>query len=140
MESGRFSLHTARPNGIDNCAFQLHENGVSSIKEDTVSELRPSAAPNLYEPNHGHQRRKKSLVQLTREALPRLENYRNSRRAAKRPSIGELHGGEDNHGVKVCNTQFCVKAVQAGIYQLRLLHFVTPIGANSIIYGKIILA
>lgn len=37
-------------------------------------------------------RRKRSLAQLTREALPRLENYRNSKRALKRPSLGELHG------------------------------------------------
>ncbi|CAK1580927.1 unnamed protein product [Parnassius mnemosyne] len=40
-------------------------------------------------------RRKRSLAQLTREALPRMENYRNSKRALKRPSLGELHG--DNH-------------------------------------------
>ncbi|XP_022824649.1 bumetanide-sensitive sodium-(potassium)-chloride cotransporter isoform X2 [Spodoptera litura] len=37
-------------------------------------------------------RRKRSLAQLTREALPRLDNYRNSKRALKRPSLGELHG------------------------------------------------
>lgn len=37
-------------------------------------------------------RRKRSLAQLTREALPRMENYRNSKRALKRPSLGELHG------------------------------------------------
>lgn len=102
MDSDRFGHRTSRPNGIDNCAFQPHENGVSTIKEDTVSELRSAVALNIYEPSHGHQRRKKSLVQLTREALPRLENYRNSRRAAKRPSIGELHGGEDHHTIKVC--------------------------------------
>uniref|UniRef100_A0A1L8DDI6 Putative solute carrier family 12 n=2 Tax=Nyssomyia neivai TaxID=330878 RepID=A0A1L8DDI6_9DIPT len=36
--------------------------------------------------------RKKSLAQLTREALPRLDNYRISKRALKRPSLGELHG------------------------------------------------
>ncbi|KAG7300179.1 hypothetical protein JYU34_015728, partial [Plutella xylostella] len=37
-------------------------------------------------------KRKRSLAQLTREALPRMENYRNSKRALKRPSLGELHG------------------------------------------------
>ncbi|GBP07676.1 Bumetanide-sensitive sodium-(potassium)-chloride cotransporter [Eumeta japonica] len=37
-------------------------------------------------------RRKRSLAQLTREALPRMDNYRNSKRALKRPSLGELHG------------------------------------------------
>ncbi|XP_059611500.1 bumetanide-sensitive sodium-(potassium)-chloride cotransporter isoform X2 [Phlebotomus argentipes] len=36
--------------------------------------------------------RKKSFAQLTREALPRLDNYRISKRALKRPSLGELHG------------------------------------------------
>lgn len=36
--------------------------------------------------------RKKSLAQLTREALPRLDNYRISKRGLKRPSLGELHG------------------------------------------------
>ncbi|XP_055901935.1 bumetanide-sensitive sodium-(potassium)-chloride cotransporter isoform X1 [Eupeodes corollae] len=38
--------------------------------------------------------RKFSLAQLTREALPRLDNYRTSKRNLKRPSIGELHGEE----------------------------------------------
>jgi hypothetical protein len=92
---GRFTLHPAKDNsgGIDNSAFQLHENGIA-IKEDTIGELKTTTPLGFYE-NHGHQKRKKSLVQLTREALPRLENYRNSRRAAKRPSLGELHGGED---------------------------------------------
>ncbi|KAL7038044.1 hypothetical protein ACKWTF_009435 [Chironomus riparius] len=37
-------------------------------------------------------RRKFSFAQLTREALPRLDNYRISKRALKRPSLGELHG------------------------------------------------
>nr|XP_014091112.1 bumetanide-sensitive sodium-(potassium)-chloride cotransporter [Bactrocera oleae] len=36
--------------------------------------------------------RKFSLAQLTTEALPRLDNYRISKRNMKRPSIGELHG------------------------------------------------
>ncbi|XP_017467653.1 PREDICTED: bumetanide-sensitive sodium-(potassium)-chloride cotransporter [Rhagoletis zephyria] len=36
--------------------------------------------------------RKYSLAQLTTEALPRLDNYRISKRNMKRPSIGELHG------------------------------------------------
>lgn len=40
-------------------------------------------------------KRRRSLAQFTREALPRLENYRNSKRALKRPSLGELHGGEE---------------------------------------------
>ena len=92
---GRFTLQPAKDSGgVDNGAFQLHENGVT--KEDTLSDLKPTPPNSHFVP----QKRKKSLVQLTREALPRLENYRNSRRAAKRPSLGELHGGEDT--VKVC--------------------------------------
>lgn len=47
-------------------------------------------------------KRRRSLAQFTREALPRLENYRNSKRALKRPSLGELHGGEE-YFVKVGN-------------------------------------
>ncbi|XP_063908850.1 bumetanide-sensitive sodium-(potassium)-chloride cotransporter isoform X1 [Zophobas morio] len=87
---GRFTLQPAKDSGgVDNGAFQLHENGVT--KEDTLSDLKPTPPNSHFVP----QKRKKSLVQLTREALPRLENYRNSRRAAKRPSLGELHGGED---------------------------------------------
>ncbi|XP_055901936.1 bumetanide-sensitive sodium-(potassium)-chloride cotransporter isoform X2 [Eupeodes corollae] len=38
--------------------------------------------------------RRLSLSQLTGEALPRLDNYRTSKRNLKRPSIGELHGEE----------------------------------------------
>jgi hypothetical protein len=34
-----------------------------------------------------------------REALPRLDNYRISKRALKRPSMGELHGDPDKRDV-----------------------------------------
>jgi hypothetical protein len=40
-----------------------------------------------------------SLAQLTREALPRLDHYRNCIQAIKRPSLGELYG--DASEVKV---------------------------------------
>nr|CAD7437439.1 unnamed protein product [Timema bartmani] len=40
--------------------------------------------------------RKISLAQLTLEALPRLDNYKNCENATKRPSLGELHGEEYN--------------------------------------------
>jgi hypothetical protein len=36
--------------------------------------------------------RRNSLAQLTREALPRLDHYRNCIQATKRPSLGELYG------------------------------------------------
>ncbi|XP_072384865.1 bumetanide-sensitive sodium-(potassium)-chloride cotransporter isoform X1 [Diabrotica undecimpunctata] len=79
--------------GIENTGFQLQESG------DHIKNGHPVVNQNnsLQVP-----KRKKSLVQLTREALPRLENYRNSRKAVKRPSLGELHEGEEskenNHG------------------------------------------
>lgn len=80
-------------NGIENPAFQLQEQ----VKKLEKAEPRHFA-------RHSHQdsgqhngqmpKRKKSLMQLTKEALPRLENYRNSRKAVKRPSLGQLHGEE----------------------------------------------
>lgn len=45
--------------------------------------------------------RKTSFVHDTREALPRVDNYRNDMQALKRPSIGELHGEEKD--LKVIN-------------------------------------
>lgn len=80
--SGRYTT------GIDNGAFQLHE------KE---------------EPPGG---RKRSLAQLTREVLPRMENYRHSRRAAKRPSLGELHGGEEQLKVRSLQVLIAIKRFQ----------------------------
>lgn len=41
------------------------------------------------------QQRRRSFVQLTREALPRVDNYRNGNGPKKRPSLGDLH---DYHG------------------------------------------
>jgi len=37
----------------------------------------------------------------SREALPRLDNYRISKRALKRPSLGELHGEPQQQAVSV---------------------------------------
>ncbi|KAL1505355.1 hypothetical protein ABEB36_004942 [Hypothenemus hampei] len=67
----------------ENGGFQLQENGTykSRISLD----------------NSTDKRRRKSIVQITKEVLPRLENYRNSRRAIKRPSLGELHGTDDSN-------------------------------------------
>lgn len=87
----RFSVNRVDSEGIDNPGLELQENNTGN--RDTVGELvNTTSSTCLYE-NPG--RRRRSLVQLTREALPRLENYRNSKRALKRPSLGELHGGED---------------------------------------------
>lgn len=62
----------------ENGGFQMQENG-------TYNRLSSDS----------EKKRRKSIVQITKEVLPRLENYRNSRRAVKRPSLGELHGTED---------------------------------------------
>lgn len=88
---GRFSVRSAMSEGIDNPGLQLHENCLTTSRRDGVSDVVNNSTC-LHE-NPG--RRRRSLVQLTREALPRLENYRNSKRALKRPSLGELHEGND---------------------------------------------
>lgn len=62
----------------ENGGFQMQENGTYNRLSSDVEK-----------------KRRKSIVQITKEVLPRLENYRNSRRAVKRPSLGELHGTED---------------------------------------------
>ncbi|XP_050303386.1 bumetanide-sensitive sodium-(potassium)-chloride cotransporter [Anthonomus grandis grandis] len=66
----------------ENAGFQMQENGGGAQKN------RPSAVDN-------DKRRRKSIVQITKEVLPRIENYRNSRRAVRRPSLGELHGSDE---------------------------------------------
>ncbi|XP_045483258.1 bumetanide-sensitive sodium-(potassium)-chloride cotransporter isoform X2 [Harmonia axyridis] len=86
----------SKPNGgLDNAAFELREKCVVINETDKVPELSRNTNFNGFLVDQNMPRRKKSLVQMTREALPRLENYRNSRRAIKRPSLGELHGGDD---------------------------------------------
>ncbi|KAB0800350.1 hypothetical protein PPYR_06090 [Photinus pyralis] len=93
----RFSVRRIDDGGVDNNGMQLSENGCVrlNVPQDTVGELiNTTSTTCLYE---NHVKRKRSLAQLTREALPRLENYRNSKRALKRPSLGELlHGREEN--------------------------------------------
>lgn len=97
--------------GIENGGFQLQENGHAKDDNSIANLVNTTSATCLYETHVP--KRKKSLVQLTREALPRLENYRNSRRFTKRPSLGELHGGEDSIKVIICfnnlikNKKFC---------------------------------
>lgn len=98
MEGSRFSIKRV-PNGHINEGLQLNENCVHNGR-DTISDLVTTTSTTcLYD--NPPPKRKRSLVQLTREALPRLENYRNSKRALKRPSLGELHGGEET--IKVNN-------------------------------------
>lgn len=94
MES-RFSVNSTEKGGVEN-GMQMCENGSVhlNIPQDTVSELINTTSTTCLCDNPPKRRR--SLAQLTREALPRLENYRNSKRALKRPSLGELlHGREE---------------------------------------------
>lgn len=61
------------------------------VSVENMERGEPNPQPDTWLHDAGW-RRKRSLAQLTREALPRMENYRNSKRALKRPSLGELHG------------------------------------------------
>ncbi|KAF5306750.1 hypothetical protein FQA39_LY01508 [Lamprigera yunnana] len=93
----RFSVKRIDDGGIDNNGMQMCENGnvILNVPQDTVGALRNTMSTTCLFENAV--KRKRSLAQLTREALPRLENYRNSKRALKRPSLGELlHGKEEN--------------------------------------------
>lgn len=93
----RFSVSTVEPeskkNGIHMGASIISRplrNSAETV-ERGVAVVAPNAQPDTWLHDAGW-RRKRSLAQLTREALPRMENYRNSKRALKRPSLGELHG------------------------------------------------
>ncbi|KAF2899446.1 hypothetical protein ILUMI_06729 [Ignelater luminosus] len=95
MES-RFSVKRIEE-GVENDGMQMRENGCVrlNVPQDTVGELINTTSTTCLCENPGKRRR--SFVQLTREALPRLENYRNSKRALKRPSLGELLHGKEEH-------------------------------------------
>lgn len=89
----RFSVSTvdteSKKNGIHMGASIISRPIRTSL--ETVEKGDPNPQPDTWLHDAGW-RRKRSLAQLTREALPRMENYRNSKRALKRPSLGELHG------------------------------------------------
>uniref|UniRef100_A0AAR5PV11 Bumetanide-sensitive sodium-(Potassium)-chloride cotransporter n=1 Tax=Dendroctonus ponderosae TaxID=77166 RepID=A0AAR5PV11_DENPD len=75
------------PQFYENGGFMMQENG--SLNGNGTFKHRVSVENSI------DKRRRKSIVQITKEVLPRLENYRNSKRAVKRPSLGELHGPDD---------------------------------------------
>ncbi|KAF7286712.1 hypothetical protein GWI33_004336 [Rhynchophorus ferrugineus] len=77
----------------ENPAFQMQENGGMG---NGTQKARFSI-------DFADKKIKKSLVQITKEVLPRSENYRNSRRAVKRPSLGELHGTEEYVSFRLVN-------------------------------------
>ncbi|XP_050685671.1 bumetanide-sensitive sodium-(potassium)-chloride cotransporter isoform X2 [Leptidea sinapis] len=92
-EVPRFTVYPVtndnKKNGIHVGAAIITRPLRSSV--ETVERGDPNPQPDTWLHDAGW-RRKRSLAQLTREALPRMENYRNSKRALKRPSLGELHG------------------------------------------------
>ncbi|XP_068622442.1 bumetanide-sensitive sodium-(potassium)-chloride cotransporter [Battus philenor] len=93
MEDNRFTVSTVdsenKKNGIHMGANIITRPLRTSA--ETVERGDTAGQPDTWLHDAGW-RRKRSLAQLTREALPRMENYRNSKRALKRPSLGELHG------------------------------------------------
>ncbi|CAH2049309.1 unnamed protein product, partial [Iphiclides podalirius] len=95
MEDNRFSVSSAeaenKKNGILMGASIITRPLRSSAETVERGDGAVSNQPDTWLHDAGW-RRKRSLAQLTREALPRMENYRNSKRALKRPSLGELHG------------------------------------------------
>ncbi|PZC84037.1 bumetanide-sensitive sodium-(potassium)-chloride cotransporter isoform X1 [Helicoverpa armigera] len=97
MEENRFTVSSveaeSKKNGIHMGANIITRPLRSSAEtvERGVAVVAPNSQPDTWLHDAGW-RRKRSLAQLTREALPRLDNYRNSKRALKRPSLGELHG------------------------------------------------
>lgn len=97
MEENRFTISSvdgeSKKNGIHMGASIITRPLRSSAETVEKGGVVPTAnaQPDTWLHDAGW-RRKRSLAQLTREALPRLENYRNSKRALKRPSLGELHG------------------------------------------------
>lgn len=80
-----------------------HENGINGDTDSETVELNPLRRTRFHVNRVdslegrasllGEQETKKSLRHMTREALPRLDNYRNilSIQAAHRPSLDELH-------------------------------------------------
>lgn len=85
------NVENEKSNGIHMGASIISRPLRSSVESAVAGAPAPGAQPDTWLHDAGW-RRKRSLAQLTREALPRMENYRNSKRALKRPSLGELHG------------------------------------------------
>lgn len=94
----RFSI--VRVEGVDNDGLQMSERCCS--KPDATGDyVNTTSTTCLYDITTEADKRKKSLAQYTREAFPRLENYRNSRRAFKRPSLAQLHAGDESAKVNL---------------------------------------
>lgn len=91
---GRFKVNKV-DFAFDNCTIHegIQMNDRLKIPALDTDAYSVASTTCLHDPQG---KRRKSLAQFTKEALPRLENYRISKRGLKRPSLGELHGGEDN--------------------------------------------
>jgi len=59
------------------------KNGVPDLGHGNATYPGASSDPKTH---------RSSIAHLTREALPRLDHYRNCMEAIKRPTLGELHG------------------------------------------------
>lgn len=75
--------------GVDNKAFDIQEHG-------TLDNFEETGASSTVSVENAENFLKEINSPMTTEALPRLEYYRTSRRTAKRPSLGELHGQSEN--------------------------------------------
>ncbi|XP_072764865.1 bumetanide-sensitive sodium-(potassium)-chloride cotransporter [Anoplolepis gracilipes] len=113
-----------------------HENGINGGDTDSESmELNPVRRTRFHVNRVdslegrasllGEQETKKSLRHMTREALPRLDNYRNimSIQAAHRPSLDELHNptllnkGQGSHTLTVPQMKSMKPGVKFGWIQ-----------------------
>lgn len=94
MEDNRFTVSSVNVESKKN-GIHMGTTIITRPLRSSAETVERGAVPNSPPDTALHEvgcKRKRSLAQLTREALPRLENYRNSKRALKRPSLGELHG------------------------------------------------
>lgn len=99
--------------GVDNKAFHMQE---SNMPYNFGENSSPST---VCVENAENSLKEINSSPITTEALPRLENYRTSRRTAKRPSLGELHGQNDN--TKVNNFHFLFLLMVAYRYLFNLI-------------------
>ncbi|KAH0951482.1 hypothetical protein HN011_002827 [Eciton burchellii] len=112
-----------------------HENGINGDIDSETVELNPLRRTRFHVNRVdslegrasllGEQETKKSLRYMTREALPRLDNYRNimSIQAAHRPSLDELHNptllnkGSGSHTLTIPQLKSTTSGVKFGWIQ-----------------------
>ncbi|KAK2585480.1 hypothetical protein KPH14_010136 [Odynerus spinipes] len=112
-----------------------HENGINGDTDSETVELNPLRRTRFHVNRVdsvegrtsllGEQETKKSLRHMTREALPRLDNYRNimSIQAAHRPSLDELHNPtllnkrSGSHTLPIAEVKLPVSGIKFGWIQ-----------------------